>query len=161
MKMSMYVKFQLFEQQRGVLVPLTIVDVPSLSLGGYTFIINENAIPFDWDAFSGSEEDGIFEFETGYGWFNDFELPDYYDDEYQKLGLSREDITAEFLASAERIDEIHINFVNANDEEIDLGYNDDERYKINLLEIIITDMETEKEYKVKQSVLDEFNKGAI
>lgn len=161
MKMSMYVKFQLFEQQRGVLVPLTIVDVPSLSLGGYCFIINGNAIPFDWDAFSGSEEDGIFEFETGYGWFNDFELPDYYDDEYQKLGLSREDITAEFLASVERIDEIHINFVNANDEEIDLGCNDDEQYKINLLDIVITDMETEKEYKVKQSVLDKFNKGAM
>ena len=161
MKMSMYVKFQLFEQQRGVLVPLTIVDVPSLSLGGYTFIINGNAIPFDWDAFSGSEEDGIFEFETGYGWFNDFELPDYYDNEYQKLGLSREDITAEFLASVERIDEIHINFVNAADEEIDLGCNDDERYKINLLEIVITDMETKKEYKVKQSVLDEFNRGAV
>ena len=161
MKMSMHIRFQLFEQQRGILVPLTKDEVLSLSLGGYCFSISGKEIPFDWDAFEGNEEDGIFEFDTGYGWFNDFELTDCYDAEYNKLGLTREDITAEFLASADCINEVHINFVNANDEEIDLGYNDDEQYKINLLDITITDLETNIEYKVKQLVLDNFNKGAM
>lgn len=158
MKMSMYSKFQILNEN---LIPLTKEDADGVSIGGYCFVVNGKEIPFDWDAFSGNEENGIFEFDTGYGWFNDFELTDCYDAEYRELGLSREDITAEFLASAEKIIEFHINLIATDDDEVDLGYNDDEQYKINLLEIIFTDLETDKEYKVKQSVLDKFNKGAM
>ena len=159
MKISMYAKFQILKNINGSLTPLTKEDADSVSIGGYYFIINGKEIPFDWDAFSGNEENGIFEFDTGYGWFNDFELSDCYDEDYEKLGMVREDITAEFLASVEEIGEFHINFIDVDGNEIDLGYNDDEQYKIKLVEIIFTDMETEKEYKVKQEVLDEYNKG--
>lgn len=158
MRISMYAKFQILENNNGKFVLLNKDTVSSLSIGGYCFVVNGKSIPFDWDAFSGSEEDGVFEFETGYGWFNDFELTDCYDEEYQKLGISREDITAKFLASAERIEEFHINFEDANYEEVDLGYNDDEQYKIKLIEISFRNMETNKEYKVQQTVLNKYNK---
>lgn len=160
MRISMYLKFQLFAKENGSLIQLTKEQTNSLSIGGYCFVIGEKVIPFDWDAFSGGEEDGIYEFDTGYGWFNDFELSDCYDGNFKELGLSRDDITAEFLASAEQINEIHMNFVDENDDECDFGWNDDEEdFKIKLLEVILTDIDNDKEYKVSQEVLDKFNKG--
>ena len=109
------------------------------------------------------EENGVFEFETGYGFlFNDFEIGDYFDEEYANVGLTREDITAEFLASAEKINEIHMNFIDKLCREVDIGYNDSKRqYKINVMEIIFTDLATDNKYKVKQEVLDEYNKGVM
>ena len=160
MKISMYAKFQILKNINGSLTPLAKEDADSVSIGGYYFIINGKEIPFDWDAFSGNEENGIFEFDTGYGFiFDDFELSDCYDEDYEKLSMVREDITAEFLASVEEIGEFHINFIDVDGNEIDLGYNDDEQYKIKLVEIIFTDIETEKGYKVEQEVLDKYNKG--
>lgn len=160
MKISMYLKFQLFAKENGDLIQLTKEQTNGLSIGGYCFVIGGKVIPFDWDAFSGGEEDGIYEFDTGYGWFNDFELSDCYDESFKELGLSRDDITAEFLASAEQINEIHMNFVDENDDECDFGCNDsDEDFKIKLLEISFAEVEGDKEYKVNQEVLDKFNEG--
>lgn len=154
MKISMLVDFQILKNG----IPLDKHDVTSLSLGGYWFIIDGKGVPFDWDAFECNEEDSVFSLETGYGYmFNDFELSDCYDEDYEALGFSRENITPKFLASVECIKEFHVNFINADDEEIDLGFNDDEQYKIKILEMIFIDVETEQKYKVKQKVLDEYN----
>ena len=108
MRISMYIKFQILKDSK----PLTKANIPMLSIGGYEFLINGNAVPFDWDAIAGNEKNGIFEFDTGYGFLcNDFELGDYFDEDYARIGITRENITAEFLASAEKINEIHINVV--------------------------------------------------
>lgn len=156
----MYIKFQLFAKENGNLIMLTKENTDGLSIGGYYFVINGKEIPFDWDAFSGSEEDGVFEFETGYGWFKDFELSDCYDSDYDQLGISRADITAEFLASVEQIKEVHMNFLDENGEECDFGWNEDaEDFKIKLLEVSFAEVEGDKEYKVRQEVLDKFNEG--
>ena len=160
MKISMYIKFQLFTKENGNLIMLTKENTDGLSIGGYYFIIDGKEIPFDWDAFSGSEEDGVFEFETGYGWFNDYDLSECYNEDYDQLGISKSDITAEFLASVEQIKEVHMNFLDENGEECDFGWNEDaEDFKIKLLEIIFIDMDNEKEYKINQDVLDKFNEG--
>lgn len=160
MKMSMYIKFQLFAKENGNLIMITKENTDGLSIGGYYFIIDGKEIPFDWDAFSGSEEDGVFEFETGYGWFNDYDLSECYDEDYDQLGISRSDITAEFLASVEQIKEVHMNFIDENGEECDFGWNEDaEDFKIELLEVSFMDIESDKEYKVRQEVLDKFNEG--
>lgn len=160
MKISMYLKFQLFTKNNGNLIMLTKEDTNGLSVGGYYFIINGKEIPFDWDAFSGTEDSGVFEFETGYGLYNDFDLSECYDEDYDQLGISRTDITAEFLASVEQIKEVHMNFIDKNDEECDFGWNEDtEDFKIKLLEISFTEIESDKEYKVRQEVLDKFNEG--
>lgn len=163
MKISMSVKFQIFENKNGKLILLDKKEIDGLSIGGYYFIIDGKEVPFDWDAFSGDEEDGVFEFETGYGFlFNDFELSNCYDEDYNELGIARENITAKFLSSVNEIKEFHVNFINNNDEECDLGTNQDiERYKIKLLEVVFTDIMAEKDFIVNQSVLDSFNKGVI
>lgn len=163
MKISMYATFQILENKNGKLIPLSKKEVTSLSIGGYYFVVNRKEIPFDWDAFSGDEEDNTFEFETGYGFlFDDFELSDCYDEDYAELGIARENITAAFLAGVEEIREFHVNFINENNEECDLGTNRDiERYKIELLEILFTDVETQTDFKVMQEVLDKYNKGVI
>lgn len=160
MRISMCIRFQLFAKENGNLIMLTKEDTDGLSIGGYYFVINGKEIPFDWDAFSGSEEDGVFEFETGYGLYNDFELSDCYDSDYEHLGISRSEITAEFLASVEQIKEVHMNFIDENGEECDFGWNEDaEDFKITLLEISFAEVESDKEYKVRQEVLDKFNEG--
>ena len=160
MRISMYLRFQLFAKENGNLTMLTKENTNGLSIGGYYFVINGKEIPFDWDAFSGDEEDGIFEFETGYGWFKDFELSDCYDSDYEQLGISRADITAEFLASVEQIKEVHMNFIDDNGDECDFGWNEaDEDFKIKLLMVTFSDIDNDKEYIVKQKVLDKFNEG--
>ena len=160
MEISMVLKFQLLKNINGTYTPMSQDKATSMIVGGYTFVINEQNISFDWDAFSGNEEDGIFSFETGYGFlFDDFELTDCFDEHYEELGLVREDISAEFLAQVSEIDEIHINFTDDDEEydEIDIGFNDDEDYRINLLTLYFIDMETDDEYHVSQAVLDEYN----
>ena len=160
MEISMVLKFQLLKNINGTYTPMSKDKATSMIVGGYTFVINEQNISFDWDASSGDEEDGIFSFETGYGFlFDDFELTDCFDKHYKELGLAREDISAEFLAQASKIDEIHISFIDDDEEydEIDIGFNDDEDYRINLLTLYFIDMETDDEYHVSQAVLDEYN----
>ena len=160
MKISMYIKFQLFEKENGNLIMLTKENTDGLSIGGYYFIINGKEIPFDWDAFSGDEENGVFEFETGYGLYNDFELSDCYDSDYEQLGISRDDLTAEFLASPEQIKEVHMNFIDDNGDECDFGWNEeDEDFKIKLLEVSFSDLDNLEKYTVNQEILDKFNEG--
>lgn len=159
MKISMYTTFHILENKNEKLIPLSKKEVTSLSIGGYYFVINGKEIPFDWDAFCGDEEDNIFEFETGYGFlFNDFELSDCYDEDYETLGIARENITAAYLSSVDEITEFHINFIDEDGDECDLGSNASiERYKIKLLEITFTNVDTGDGYDVRQEVLDRFN----
>lgn len=159
MKILMDVTFQILENKNGLFVPLSKKEVSSLSIGGYYFVINGKEIPFDWDAFCGDEEDNVFDCTTGYGFaFNDFELTDCYDEDYERLGITREDITAKFLASVDEINEFHINFINEDDLECDLGNNTDiARYKIKLLTMMFVDIEKDESFDVRQEVLDKFN----
>ena len=160
MRISMCIRFQLFAKEDGNLVMLTKEKTGGLSIGGYYFVIDGEEIPFDWDAFSGDEAEGVFEFETGYGLFNDFELSECYDSDYKQLGISRADITAEFLASVEKIKEIHMNFIDDNGDECDFGWNEDEEdFKIKLLEVSFSDLDNLEKYTVNQEVLDKFNEG--
>ena len=160
MRISMCLRFQLFAKENGSLIMLTKEKTNGLSVGGYYFVINGKEIPFDWDAFSGDEENGVFEFETGYGLYNDFELSDCYDSDYEELGILRNDITAEFLASVKQIKEVHMNFIDENGDECDFGWNeDDEDFKIKLLEVSFSDLDNLEKYTVNQEVLDKFNEG--
>ena len=164
MKISMMVDFQILERRHKKYVPVTEENISSLSIGGFTFDIGDNAIPFDWDASSGGESNGIFHFETGWGpFFNDFELTDCFDDEYAEMGIKREDISAEFLASVHHIQEFFVCFNDKNGDECTAGwYSDnakDSFYKIKLLSMVFEDMETAAHYQVPSKVLDEYNKG--
>ena len=164
MKISMNVEFQILEKRNKKYVPVSKNDITNLSIGGFVFEIGDNAIPFDWDASSGTEENCIFHFETGYGvFFNDFELPDYYDEVYEEIGIKREDISAEFLASVHCIQEFFVNFDDENGDEYGIGWYADNAkdswYKVKLLSMSLEDIESQENYHVSSQVLDKYKKG--
>ena len=163
MKISMRSVFQILENKNGEYIPLTNEEAKYVSIGGFSFVIDGDVIPFDWDAFSGYEEDGKFYFETGRGWmFNDYEISDCYNEDYEDMDIEKEAITAEFLASATDIEEFFVDFETVEGNEGQAGWFDDNRrndvqYKINLLEIEFYDVDHNKTYPVAQEVLDKFN----
>lgn len=165
MKLSMYAEFKILEkdEELGDYVALNQDRVNSLCPGGFSFIIGGSEIPFDFEAFACNEREGVFSYESGYGAvFNSFELDDCYDEDYASLGLAREDITPQFLASAKEIVEFHVNYEDENNEECDMGWYEDNAkpdapIKLELLKIVFTDHETGCEYAVARGVINEFN----
>ena len=95
--------------------------------------------------------------------FDDYEISDCYDESFEEIGMSREDVTAEFLASVEHINEFYVNFEDINGNECGCGEYDENRndkeYRIKILEMGFVDMKTEEAYKVNQEVLEAYNKG--
>lgn len=164
MKIAMIGDFQILKKQGKEFVPQTFDNVKSMSIGGYSFEVNGDSIPFDWDAFTATEENGVFSFTTGKGpFFNDYEIPDYWDEEYSEIGITREEITAEFLASVSHIDELFVNFDDGDGEECGIGWYSDNvnssQYKINILNLTLVDVETLDEYHVAQEVINRYNRG--
>lgn len=171
MKSSMLVDFKILKRNEdGEFVPMNKCLAEAVSIGGFCFDINGQSIPFDWDAFTGAEENGVFRFYTGKGFlFNDYELSSNYDKTYQDMGIKRDDISAEFLASVHHIEEFFVDFQSVEPFEDDytdvgIGYFSDNAkkdldYKLELVGISFKDMETEKIYDVKKEVLEAFNKG--
>jgi hypothetical protein len=164
MKISMIVDFQILKNKNGNFVSITNEEATSVSIGGFSFEIGEHTIPFDWDSFSGSERDKVFQFETGAGWFfSDYEMSDCYDEQYEEIGIKKEDITAEFLASVSHIDEFFVDFDDVDGKEQGIGWYADNtneaQYKIKILEMYFYDLATQNTYPVKQEVLDKYNKG--
>lgn len=165
MKLSMLADFKILKKNdEGIFVPMNNQEARSVSVGGFSFDVEGRSIPFDWDAFIGVEHDKVFEFATGRGWaFNDFELADYYDENYADMGIKREDLSAEYLAAAHHIEEFFVNFEDG-DQEVGIGFFADNNekdacYKLELVEISFEDVETGKYYEVKPEVLQAFNKG--
>ena len=157
-KLSMFVRFQIFKKEGKKFSILGEEDVKSVSIGGYNFFVDGKDIPFDWDAFSGCGNPGSFEFETGYGLFNDFRLSDCYDKDYERLNIPRNKITAKFLASVAKINEFCVNFVDKDDNEYTIGCNEDnENIKLMIVELSFTDMNTNMTYLANQDAIDEFN----
>lgn len=165
METSMVVDFQILQKINGEYILISNKEAKAVSIGGFGFEINGAEIPFDWDAFTGTECNKVFQFQTGKGFlFDDYEISDCYDESFEEIGIAKEDITAEFLASVTHIDEFFVNFEDANENEQALGVcgqngDDEEEYRIKILEMKFIDMETDSEYYVKQNVLEDYNKG--
>lgn len=157
-KLSMFVRFQIFKKEGKKFSILGKKDIKNMSIGGYNFLVNDKDIPFDWDAFSGDGNPLCFEFETGYGLFDDFRLSDCYDKDYERLNIPRSKITAKFLASVTKINEFCVNFIDKDDNEYTVGCNeDDENIKLMIVWLSFTDMNTNMTYLANQSAIDEFN----
>lgn len=165
MKISMLMDFKILKRNdAGEYVAMDNSQANAVSVGGYSFDIGDKSVPFDWDAFTGVEHNKVFEFATGKGFvFNDYELAEYYDEQYEEMGLTREDISANFLASVHHIEEFFVNFEDGDKICGVGGFYDnadkDAPYKLELLEVSFEDLETGKFYDVKPEVLTAFNKG--
>ena len=163
MNISMCADFKLYQKNKttGLFRQMTKDDFDNICPGGFTFEIGDKAVPFDWDAGATSDEDGIFHYESGYGpFFNDFELTDCFDDDYEELGLKREEISAEFLASVTNINEFYISLQLAGEDD-DKGIGDNNHpeteFLIELLAISFKDRDTGNSYDVDEKVIEKFN----
>lgn len=167
MKISMVADFYILKNiGNGEFVPMDDSEILDVSIGGYSFEIGAYMVPFDWEAHEGGwDKDGFYGFTTGCGWFfTNYELDECYDDCYAEIGLKREDISAEFLASAHHIDDFYINFVGKDGKECEAGYwkancDPDAPYRLKLLKVCFDDIDGEKAYPVDPRVIDAFNKG--
>lgn len=162
-RIRMIADFKLLERKDhipDIFKHLTKDDLDNMFVGGYVFTINKATIPFDWDAHSCSEKNGVFHLETGYGPFaNDFRIPEYWDEEYAEMGLTRDDITAKFLASATEIIDFYVSFDTDSDLDEGIGNNKDSdaTRRIKLLSVSFEDRESGEVHKVDKAVIEAFN----
>lgn len=122
-------------------------------IGGFNFIINNNEVPFDFNItkynIDKNKENGndIIYYESGRG--NDgFNIADgYYSQNYKNIGLDEEDITAEFLSKVKKIKDFH--------------FKPEDYVGIVIFEIkeILFFNRIGAKYKVKQEVINEYNKS--
>lgn len=165
MKIAMNAEFKVLKVVgNGMYFPLDKEDVQNMTIGAFSFVIGGRTVPFDWNACSGSEKDKVFRFEMGPGpFFKEYELSDCYDEDYKALGVERKDITAEYLASAEFVEEFHVNFDDQEGHEVSLGWHEDNAgapvMKVKLFSVQFEDLESGKSYSVQPEVLENYNKG--
>lgn len=67
MEISMLVEFRILQKINGKYIPISNKEAKAVSIGGFGFEINGAEIPFDWDAFTGTECNKVFQFQTGKG----------------------------------------------------------------------------------------------
>lgn len=94
------------EVQMCAIITVRFKKPTNIDIGGFAIENEKGVIPFDFDAESRRVmplSDSVYQIEytSGHGpFFHDYDVSDSCDEEYAKLGLSRQDITARFLASA-------------------------------------------------------------
>lgn len=152
--MDMIMRYQISFDSKNFKNELNYID-----FGGYTFKINDMYVPFDFDAASYSVENkngkAYVDFETGRGVaFDSYDIDECFDEEYELLGLSREDITAKFLSSVSEISEFYINCEYKNDDN-----KQPKNLKIEYIEF--QDYKTKEVFKVDENVIKAFNKRLL
>ncbi len=138
---------------------VTKKDVADISVGGFIFEIDGKNVPFDFEASGVKIEEGLVNFQSGYGpFFNAHYLDDSYDDEYEKLGIQRNSLTASVLAATEKIEEFYVTIWDGNGEEYGIGVNSDPDadFRLEVIEIEFAD-ENANCYEVASDVIRCFN----
>lgn len=100
-----------------------------MEFGGFAFEINGMSVPFDFEGFGANfceDEKGRYLHFSTYnsGFFRQTDIDtDTYVEDYEKLGITAEEITAKFLVSATAINEFYFNvgMVNENGDDVCLG----------------------------------------
>lgn len=156
-------------QAPGVYVPVTKDQLTYLSVGGFAFIVDNHEVMFDWDASAISEiEPGVFRYESGYGpFFNSHAISDSCAEAIEAQGLRMEQITAAFLANADKITEFHITLDDLQTEDMSFGLiednaDDDAEYRVLIKEVTLQDDTLPSRtdpYMIEPAVLDSYNKG--
>ena len=128
-------------------------DFGYIDVGGFTFIINDKEIPFDFEAYTNfideRNERIYIEYVSGKGvFFNSYILDSCYYDEYKEIGLDLNKIDAEYLSKVSEIEEIYI-----GNDDIDKPIED-----IRINSIIIVDIDNDIEYTIDKDIINKYNK---
>lgn len=122
-------------------------EVP-VYIGGFSAIVDDNEILFDFDAFSGAAkcvEENTYEFSyrSGYGMlFDEFHISEDYEDMISDAGMSIYDLTAKKLAAMTELTEFYL------EPDTDTTFR---VLQVKILEIHFEDQE--KSYDVSEDVL--------
>lgn len=162
----MLADFEIFKRYGDGFYKMDSSNVKGLIVGGFCFAVGDKKIPFDWEKHSVWEDNGVFECATGmcFG-HGDYQLDECFDEDYAEIGIKREDISAELLASAHHIEEFYVNFEDGA-RDVGFGHYTDNaekesRYRLELRSVSFEDVDTGKTYDVSPDVLKAFNKGEI
>ena len=126
-------------------------DIAGISVGGHCFLIDGKYVPFDFEGFSiNIWEDDVGKFLHVYtsesGFFKNTDIDtDTYRKDYERLGLTAQDITAEFLSSATEIAEFTC--------EVELTDGSDASDLFSLVSVTFFD-ESSRKYEVEPAVIE-------
>lgn len=164
MKVGMIVAFEIQKRNsKGWYVPMRFPEGEAVNFGGFKFACGDKTIPFNFDEFTGSQENGVWHIHTGLSSTPIcVQLPVHYDERYKQMGFQREDVSPELLASVHHIEEFSVVF-NDGVRVITIGdvldnAKVDAEYKIAINEISFID-EHLTFYDVVPKVLNAFNNG--
>lgn len=131
----------------------------NIAVGGFSVRTKDGDIPFDFDTGSyasirklpGEANKFLIQYQSGEGpFFNEPDISDCYNEEYEKLGLSRNDITAKYLAGAEALTDFFVKCWDNEDREVDPT--------IKVIDIAFSD-ENNIVYPMTDNVIADFNKN--
>lgn len=165
MRLRMYAKYKVLklDANAGHYVYLTSHDLDELPFpGAFGFTIGGLDIPFDfYESTTHMTNEDTFESFMGCGKFVEGGLIEDYDDVYAEVGLSRFNLTPEYLSAVSHIYEFYLNFEDAEGDEYDSGTfeentSDQSLFKVELLAVSFID-EREIECAVREEVLAEYS----
>ncbi len=131
------------------------IDKVDIDIGGFAVENEKGIIPFDFDAsrfhiIQLSAKEYHIDYASGRApAFYDFDVSDSCDEEYAKIGLSHQDITAQFLASATRIAEFYVGCNDVNGVPIPC--------EISVKKIVFYNEDGQR-FAIKKDVLQKSNK---
>ena len=129
-------------------------DFTCQSTGGFDFQIAGKSVQFDFN--TGETSIGC-DFKNGLKeslccFVGKHHISEDFEESLKDVGLSLNDITAEFLSRVTTINEIYFNFVDSEEQECDGG-----NYYIQVDSIAFED-DNNQGFSISQKVIDEFNK---
>lgn len=165
-KLSMEIDFAVVVQDDNGSHLLENNELMSLTVGGFDFEIDGKNIPFDFEDHciseaicNGNKEKGLWSYTGGEGgFFKSYSLDDCYDEDYIKMGISRDMLSAYYLSKVSKINEIFVEWQIMNFDECDITA---ENVVLLVQDIRFTDIETGKTYIVLEDVIRDFNEKNV
>lgn len=165
-KLSMEIDFAVVVQDDNGSHLLENNELMSLTVGGFDFEIDGKNIPFDFEdhciseaVYNGNKEKGLWSYTGGEGgFFKSYKLDDCYDEDYIKMGISRDMLSANYLSKVSKINEIFVEWQIMNFDECDITA---ESVVLLVQDIRFTDIETGKTYIVLEDVIRDFNEKNV
>lgn len=165
-KLSMELDFAIVVQDENGSHLLEKDELISLTVGGFDFCIDEKDVPFDFQdhciskaILDGTKVEGLWSYTGGEGGlFRSYQLDDCFDEDYEKIGISRDILTAKYLSKVSKINEIYIEWENVNFDDYDIT---SENVVLLVQNLAFVDVDTNTRYNVSNDVIREFNAANI